>query len=37
MLLVETKLISVVLHQQAAPSELFTPRIKKTPFTWISW
>jgi hypothetical protein len=36
MLLVETILISVVLHQQAATSELFTLQSKETPFTWIS-
>ncbi|KPZ01563.1 MULTISPECIES: hypothetical protein [Pseudomonas syringae group] len=36
-LLVEMKLLSVVLHQQAALSELFIRQSKKTPFTWISW
>ncbi|EGH27450.1 hypothetical protein ACDH60_24910 [Pseudomonas ficuserectae] len=36
-LLVEMKLLSVVLHQQAALSALFIRQSKKTPFTWISW
>ncbi|WP_162234334.1 MULTISPECIES: hypothetical protein [Pseudomonas syringae group] len=35
-LLVEMKLLSVVLHQQAALSELFIRQSKKTPFTWIT-
>ncbi|WP_162234807.1 hypothetical protein [Pseudomonas amygdali] len=36
-LLVEMKLLSGVLHQQAALSELFIRQSQKTPFTWISW